>query len=87
MPVYAIVGAGIWIAFVKSGVHPTVAGVALGLLTPAAPWLGDAVPIDAVTELFRRIGGYSGDAGMQRGGDPISPLIGSSTNYTRGWRF
>jgi len=38
VPVYVIFGAGIWLAFLKSGVHPTVAGVVLGLLTPASPW-------------------------------------------------
>lgn len=72
--VYAIVGAGIWIAFVKSGVHPTVAGVALGLLTPARPWLGDTVPIDMVADLFRRIGGYSSEGPASRPAEPISPL-------------
>jgi NhaA family Na+:H+ antiporter len=39
--IYAIVGAGIWLAFVKSGVHPTVAGVLLGLLTPGTAWFGE----------------------------------------------
>ena len=38
--VYAIVGAFIWLAFMQSGVHPTVAGVLLGLLTPARAWIG-----------------------------------------------
>ncbi len=38
VPVYVFLGAGIWLAFLKSGVHPTVAGVVLGLLTPASPW-------------------------------------------------
>jgi len=38
VPVYVVLGAGIWLAFLKSGVHPTVAGVVLGLLTPAGPW-------------------------------------------------
>jgi Na+:H+ antiporter, NhaA family len=38
VPVYVCLGAGIWLAFLKSGVHPTVAGVVLGLLTPASPW-------------------------------------------------
>ena len=41
IPVYVIVGAAIWLAFVKSGIHPTVAGVVLGLLTPANPWFAE----------------------------------------------
>lgn len=38
VPIYVVLGAAIWFAFLKSGVHPTVAGVILGLLTPARPW-------------------------------------------------
>ncbi len=38
VPAYVVLGAGVWLAFLKSGVHPTVAGVVLGLLTPAASW-------------------------------------------------
>lgn len=37
VPVYAVVGAGVWFATFQSGVHATLAGVALGLLTPARP--------------------------------------------------
>ncbi len=33
---YGVVGVLIWLAFVVSGIHPTVAGVALGLLTPTS---------------------------------------------------
>jgi NhaA family Na+:H+ antiporter len=32
---YAVLGVAIWVALAESGVHPTIAGVALGLLTPA----------------------------------------------------
>jgi NhaA family Na+:H+ antiporter len=39
--VYLVVGSGIWLAFVLSGVHPTVAGVALGLLTPSNQFVSD----------------------------------------------
>lgn len=38
---YAVVGAVIWLAFLKAGVHPTVAGVALGLMTPSSPARGE----------------------------------------------
>jgi Na+:H+ antiporter, NhaA family len=34
LPVYAVIGAGIWFATFESGVHATIAGVALGLLAP-----------------------------------------------------
>jgi Na+:H+ antiporter, NhaA family len=35
VPIYVIIGAGVWLATRESGVHATIAGVALGLLTPA----------------------------------------------------
>ena len=37
---YLIAGAWVWLCTLKSGVHPTIAGVLLGLLTPVHPWLG-----------------------------------------------
>ena len=36
--VYVALGIGVWLAFVASGVHPTIAGVILGLLTPSVPF-------------------------------------------------
>jgi Na+:H+ antiporter, NhaA family len=36
-PVYLVVGVGVWVATFESGVHATIAGVALGLLAPARP--------------------------------------------------
>ncbi len=39
-PLYAVIGIGIWFATYQSGVHATIAGVALGLLAPAIPLLG-----------------------------------------------
>lgn len=69
---YVVLSVPIWIAFVKSGVHPTVAGVALGLLTPARPWLGDRVPFDLVTDLLTRIGALQGENARQN--ELVSPL-------------
>jgi NhaA family Na+:H+ antiporter len=37
--VYSLVGMGIWYAMYRSGIHPTIAGVALGLLTPGRAWI------------------------------------------------
>ena len=39
VPVYVVVGAAVWLATFESGIHATIAGVALGLLTPAKPLL------------------------------------------------
>jgi NhaA family Na+:H+ antiporter len=46
--VYVVVGGFIWLAFLQSGVHPTVAGVLLGLMTPAHAWIGQETFADAL---------------------------------------
>ncbi len=40
VPVYLIAGVVVWLCTLQSGVHSTIAGVILGLLTPVHPWLG-----------------------------------------------
>jgi NhaA family Na+:H+ antiporter len=57
VPVYVVLGAGIWLAFLKSGVHPTVAGVLLGLLTPASAWVGDRALLDVLADTLQRVRG------------------------------
>jgi NhaA family Na+:H+ antiporter len=37
--IYVLVGTWVWLCTLKSGIHPTIAGVVLGVLTPAQPWL------------------------------------------------
>ena len=39
VPIYVIVGIAIWVGFYKAGIHPTIAGVVLGLMTPATAWI------------------------------------------------
>lgn len=39
--VYFIVGALLWFGLYKAGIHPTLAGVIMGLLTPATPITSD----------------------------------------------
>jgi len=48
LAVYWMAGAAIWLCTVKSGIHPTIAGVVLGLMTPANPLL----PLPAVERLL-----------------------------------
>ncbi|TMK66806.1 MAG: Na+/H+ antiporter NhaA [Actinobacteria bacterium] len=36
--VYVVLGIAVWVATFESGIHPSIAGVALGLLTPAVPF-------------------------------------------------
>lgn len=40
---YVVIGAGIWLAVLKSGIHPTIAGVILGLMTPSTIWGNETV--------------------------------------------
>jgi len=51
MPVYAALGMLLWYFTLRSGVHPTVAGVVMGLLTPAVAFQRPA----AVSDEARRI--------------------------------
>jgi Na+:H+ antiporter, NhaA family len=37
---YVVPGAVVWAGLLQAGVHPTIAGVILGLLTPARAWFG-----------------------------------------------
>jgi protein-disulfide isomerase len=49
---YFLVALALWVAMVESGVHPTIAGVALGLLATAYPPRG--ADLDRVNMLWRR---------------------------------
>ncbi len=50
--VYAVTGCVIWYFFHESGIHATIAGVVLGLLTPASAYLDTSV----VGQLLKRAG-------------------------------
>ncbi len=55
--VYVILGAAIWLAFFYSGIHPTVAGVMLGLLTPGSAWLGQTALREVIADAIDRLDG------------------------------
>jgi NhaA family Na+:H+ antiporter len=42
VPIYFLVGGLIWLTVDASGIHATITGVVLGLLTPARRWVNDA---------------------------------------------
>lgn len=53
---YVIPGAVVWLGVYIAGIHPTIAGVALGLLTPARSWFGEkgfVSAAEAAISLFR----------------------------------
>jgi NhaA family Na+:H+ antiporter len=41
VPVFFLLGGLVWLCFDVSGVHPTIAGVVLGLMTPTRGWVSD----------------------------------------------
>ncbi len=54
---YAFVGLGIWLAMFHSGVHPTVSGVVLGLMTPGRAWLEGRLLVEVLMEALDGIDG------------------------------
>jgi NhaA family Na+:H+ antiporter len=63
--VYVLIGAFIWLAFLQSGVHPTVAGVLLGLMTPAHAWVGQKPLADVLMAAWERASGEGSDSGAR----------------------
>ena len=54
-PAYLVAGVALWIAVLESGLHPTIAGVALGLLTAVhPPRRADLDRAAAIGRVFRR---------------------------------
>ena len=57
IPIYALLGVAIWFAFHESGVHATIAGVILGLLTPVRPWVNESLLAEFVHDLGNALQG------------------------------
>ncbi len=56
---YLVLGALAWIAAAASGVHPTVVGVALGLLTPARPFQSERAVAEQAGAVAHALAGES----------------------------
>lgn len=53
--IYILAGAALWLAFLASGIHATIAGVVLGLLLPVfPPKRSEVVRAEELTRKFRR---------------------------------
>ena len=53
--IYLLVGVAMWAAVLESGVHPTIVGATLGLLTPWRSWYSSASFTDAAERLLTRL--------------------------------
>jgi NhaA family Na+:H+ antiporter len=51
-PVFVALGIGVWLCLHESGLHATLAGVAMGLLTPAKPTLDREILVDQSDEML-----------------------------------
>ena len=67
MPAYVVVGVALWLAVFKSGVHATIAGVVLGILTPARPLVRENTFDDMVVGWFA--------------GDEVSPSVARRASF------
>jgi NhaA family Na+:H+ antiporter len=65
--VYTVLGVLIWLAFHESGVHATIAGVILGLMTPARPWLSETTAGQLLERATTIIQGGGWEAETDRG--------------------
>ncbi|MFZ2544466.1 MAG: Na+/H+ antiporter NhaA [Candidatus Saccharimonadales bacterium] len=52
MPIFILTGVGVWLALNASGVHPSIAGVIIGLLAPLTSHLSNKEPIAESLERF-----------------------------------
>lgn len=67
--VYLVPGGVVWWGLWRAGVHPTLAGVLLGLATPARPWFGArgfvAATAQALDEVRARLSGGATARGLE----------------------
>ncbi len=55
MPLYVVIALIAWMTTHESGIHPTILGVALGIMTPMQAWYRSAALPDLIEALVRRI--------------------------------
>lgn len=70
--IFLLVGIFLWAAVLKSGVHPTIAGVLLGLLTPAT----NEFPRASFPDALARLSGQFSEAGRRKDIDAAEVALG-----------
>ncbi|MGK9568662.1 Na+/H+ antiporter NhaA, partial [Salmonella enterica subsp. enterica] len=53
--IYLLPGAIVWFGLLKTGVHPTLAGVILGLMTPVSSKPTTERPLDTIGRTFNEL--------------------------------
>ena len=54
-PLYVLPGSLVWIGFMLAGIHPTLAGVVLGLITPARPIPMQEHPLEVAWRVLKQL--------------------------------
>ncbi|WP_417389102.1 Na+/H+ antiporter NhaA [Gimesia sp.] len=66
MLLYTLLGFLIWVGFHQSGIHATIAGVVIGLMTPARPYLKNNVAVELFAGASRLLHGDSWENELHR---------------------
>jgi NhaA family Na+:H+ antiporter len=77
---YCFLGVLTWLALVNSGVHPTIAGVMLGLLTPAREQVGKAALVPLLQGVVARLNVDPGDDSLKGFNDEMLAVAEYSQN-------
>ena len=71
-PLYVLPGVVIWAGCLLAGIHPTIAGVIVGMLTPARPWFGEDGFVTAAREAIEEF-----TARTEKGDHRAEDLLGA----------
>src|SRR5262245_10570964 len=75
LAVYAILGVGTWLATYLSGIHPTVAGVVLGLMTPSRQPVGKKLLLEVIAVVRQRLEADPDSDDLDGLGDEVQALV------------